>query len=223
MMFLKILFIFALFSIVGWILEVIYRSLMVKKFVNPGFMTGCVVPIYGFGAIILNIICSALDGINSNNKILIIFLVSFLSLTLLEFISGYVLYKFMHVKLWDYSNYKFNYKGFICLRFSIIWGVCAFIFYFLVYPWINEVALSFTSNIIGIFFLGIYSGIFLVDLGVSINLLKQLVKYAKDIKEIVDLEKLKLTARMKVRRKKFLNAIYPYVSINRFLKEKIKR
>ena len=49
----KILFIFSFTSVLGWVIETTYRFIMSKKLVNPGFMSGCVVPIYGFGAIIL--------------------------------------------------------------------------------------------------------------------------------------------------------------------------
>ena len=56
-MLLKYLFIFAIFSVVGWILEVTYRSITNKKFINPGFLSGCAIPLYGFGVVILNIIC----------------------------------------------------------------------------------------------------------------------------------------------------------------------
>ena len=223
MIFLKYLFIFSLFSIVGWILEFIYRSIISKKIVNPGLMTGCVLPLYGFGAIILNLICILFDNIHSNYKIIIIFVLSTIILSLLEFISGYFLYKFMHLKLWDYTNNKFNIKGFICLSYSLIWGILSLIFYFFIYKWINPLSIILIKSPIVILVLGIYLGIFIVDLCVSIDLLSKLRKYAVSIKEIINIEKLKIDSRMKVNRKKFFNAIYPYVSINRFIKDKLKK
>ena len=56
-------------------LEVVYRSIVNKKLINPGFMSGCVLPIYGFGAVILNIVCTVLDKINFQYKVLLIFFV----------------------------------------------------------------------------------------------------------------------------------------------------
>jgi len=73
MLFFEYLFIFCLFSVVGWILEFAYRSIVNKKIINPGFMSGCVVPLYGFGAVILNIICSLFNGVESNYKVIVIF------------------------------------------------------------------------------------------------------------------------------------------------------
>ena len=219
----KYLFIFSLFSIIGFILEFIYRSIISRKIVNPGLMTGCVLPIYGFGAIILNIICTLFDNINSNYKILIIFILSTVILSFLEFISGYFLYKFMHLKLWDYSNSFLNIKGFICLGFSLLWGLLSLIYYLFIYKWIDSLSISLVKEHIVIFALGIYLGIFIIDLCVSIDLLSNLRKYAMSVKEIINIEKLKLDSRMKVTRKKFLNAIYPYLSINRFIKDKLKK
>lgn len=223
MIFFKYLFIFCLFSIVGWILEFCFRSITTKKIVNPGFMSGCVVPLYGFGAVILNLLCNLFVPIQSKYKIIVIFILSVILLSILECITGFILLKFFNLRLWDYSFSKLNYKGFICLEFSLIWGFLALVFYTFVFPWINEFALNFVSNSTYLFFLGIFVGMFLIDLCVSINLFNKFIEYANEMKETINIEKLKLDARMKIKRKKFWNAIYPYVSTNRFLKDKIKK
>ena len=216
------IFIFLLFSVVGWLLELFYRTLTTKRFVNPGFMSGCVVPLYGFGACILNIICNLFIKIDFNYNVIIIFILSVILLSILELISGILLEKIFHLRLWDYSDRKYNYKGFICLEFSIIWGFLALIYYNFIYSWINSFSINFVNNTYGLFFLGIFVGIFLIDLCVSIGLSNKLNLYAQSIKEIINLETLKIDVRNKNRKKKFINAIYPYISTNRFLREKIK-
>ncbi len=218
----KYLFIFCLFAFVGWILEFIYRSINTKKIINPGFMSGCVVPLYGFGAVILEIICNLFDKISLNYKIVLIFIISIILLSILELISGLILLKFFHLKLWDYSNYKLNYKGLICLKFSIFWGLLSLLYYLFIHKYINGLAISFINNTICIFILGIYIGIFLIDLSVSINLLSNLKKYSKSVKQIIDLEKLKIDSSIEEQRRKFTKAIYPYLSLNKYLKEKMK-
>lgn len=222
MVFFKYLFIFCLFSVVGWILELVYRSIDMKKFINPGFMSGCVVPLYGFGAVIMNIICNLFSNIQSSYKVILIFIISVILLSILEFISGFIMLKFFHLKLWDYSMYKYNYKGFICLEFSFIWGLLSLVFYWFIYPWLDSFSLNIINSNIGLFSLGIFIGIFIIDLCVSIQLLNRLTKYANDIKEIINVEKLKIDVRMKTNRKKFWNAIYPYISTNKFLRDRIK-
>ena len=220
MIFFKYLFIFCLFAVVGWILEVMYRSIVTKKIINPGFMTGCVVPLYGVGAVMLNLICNLFIPITSEYKIIIIFLLSIILLSILEYFTGYVLKKFFNIILWDYSDRKYNYKGFICLEFSFVWGLLSLIFYNFIFPWINGVAYNFVSNSFGLFFLGIFMGIFFIDLCVSINLLKKLTKYAEEIKETINIEKINLEARREKRIKKIIDAIYPYISTNRFLRDR---
>lgn len=223
MIFFKYLFIFCIFSVVGWILEVTYRSIITKRFVNPGFMTGCVVPLYGFGAVILNLICNLFNPINSNYKIIIIFILSVILLSILEYFTGFVLLKFFNLKLWDYSDRKFNINGFICLEFSLIWGFLSLIFFLFIFPWINNFAYNFVNTNIGIFSLGMFIGTFLIDLCVSINLLNKLTEYSSQIKQTINLEKIKIEARMNMKKKKIWNAIYPYISTNRFLRDKINK
>lgn len=223
MIFFKYLFIFCLFSIIGWILEMFYRSYTNKKFINPGFMTGCVVPLYGFGAVILNLVCNLFVPIETAYKSLIIFILSVTLLSILECITGYFLLKFFNLRLWDYSKEKYNYNGFICLKFCVIWGFLSLIFYTFIFPNLNNIALNFINSNIGLFSLGVFVGVFIIDLCVSVNLAGKLTNYAKEIKETIDVEKLKLESRMNVRRKKIWNAIYPYVSTNKYLKDKINK
>lgn len=222
MLFYKYLFIFALFSIVGWILELVYRSLTTKKLVNPGFMSGCVVPLYGMGAIILNLVCILISKSNFEYKIFLVFIIATLLLTILEFICGFICLKYFHLRLWDYKRFKINYKGFVCLEFSLIWGLLGLLYYLVIYPSIDTFCLNFINSNLGIFLLGIFLGIFIIDLSVSIKLLNRLIMYAKEIKENINIEKLKLEARRNARRKKFLNALYPYISTNKYVKQKIK-
>lgn len=221
-MLLKYLFIFAIFSVVGWILEVTYRSITNKKFINPGFLSGCAIPLYGFGVVILNIICNIFININTNHKLIVIFFISTILLTLLEFLTGRIMLDLFHVKLWDYSNVRFNYKGIICPQFSVIWGALALLFYLLVFPGLNTFILKLVSSTLCIFILGIFYGIFIIDLCMSINLLSKLTKYSKRAKKIINFEKLKIDS-IKKTGKKFWNVIYPYTHINKFLKDKIKK
>lgn len=222
MLFYKCLFIFAVFSILGWILELVYRSLATKKLVNPGFMSGCVVPLYGMGAIILDFVSILIFNLNYNYKVLIMFFASLCLLTLLEFIFGFVSLKYFHVRLWDYRKRKINYKGFVCLEFAVVWGLLGVLYYLCVYPYIDGISTWFINSNIGIFILGIFLGIFIIDLSMSIKLFNRLVKYAKEIHENINIEKIKLEARINATRKKFWNAIYPYTLTNKYVKEKIK-
>lgn len=64
---------------------------------------------------------------------LLLFLVMAIVMTLLEYIAGLIFIKGMKVKLWDYTNEKFNLQGIICLRFSVYWAILGAVYYFLIH------------------------------------------------------------------------------------------
>jgi len=112
---------FALYSFIGWFLEVVYIFITQRKFVNRGFLRGPLCPVYGFGALLIlnfNFIFKSWIP-NLLTKLLFIVLLT----TILEYFTGYVLERFLNVKAWDYSNEFCNLKGRVCLKFSIFWGL----------------------------------------------------------------------------------------------------
>ena len=129
--------IFSFYSFLGWALESIYATLMQKRLVNRGFLSGPFCPIYGFSA--SAIILSA-QGINrwfpENQWGFLPFLITAIVLvTLMEYLTGYLLEKIFHTKWWDYSNRFMNLHGYISLQFSLIWGGLAFLLLRYVHPY----------------------------------------------------------------------------------------
>lgn len=123
-------FLFVFFAFAGWILEVIFRSFRAKVFVNPGFLRGPYLPIYGIGAITLTFCATYLQG----ESFLIKGLVYLLVTTGLEFITGFIFEEYLHTPLWDYSDQRFKIKNYVCLQFSICWLILAFAFEYLILP-----------------------------------------------------------------------------------------
>ncbi|HOJ27567.1 MAG TPA: putative ABC transporter permease [Spirochaetota bacterium] len=124
------LFEFIVFSVAGWIVEVIYRSLTNKRFVNPGFLTGPYLPIYGTGALIITSIAYATIHIPVVYK----FVIYCIALSLLEYITGAILYTTTGKRYWDYTDEPLNIQGHVCLPFSVIWGMLALAFEYAVLP-----------------------------------------------------------------------------------------
>lgn len=121
--FYEVVWIFLIYAFIGWCTEVSYATLDVGKFVNRGFLNGPYCPIYGIGVLVVVVILTPLK-----NSLLILFIGSFVLTSVLEYITGYVLEKVFHNKWWDYSDKPFNIKGYVCLKFSILWGLaCSFI------------------------------------------------------------------------------------------------
>ena len=125
-----ILFSFAFFSMLGWVLEACYRSVCAKRFVNPGLLKGPYLILYGAAALVLMASVSFIHEYNIFVKVLCYFLIT----TGLELTSGFNAQHFFNVRLWDYSDQRFQFKGHICLKFSIYWILLAFTFEYLLLP-----------------------------------------------------------------------------------------
>lgn len=122
---------FVIYAFFGWCLEVIYQAVELGKFINRGFLNGPYCPIYGFGMIIVT---GTLEPIKEN--IFILFVGSVLLTTALELVTGFVLEKIFHQNWWDYSDERFNLKGYICLKFSLLWGIACLVAVRLIHPFI---------------------------------------------------------------------------------------
>lgn len=121
---------FALYCFMGWVLEVIYRSVTQRKFVNAGFLFGPFIPIYGLGAFIIIILQHFLQTWHVVPR----FIFFGLAITFLEYLVGFLSEKIFKLTLWDYSENRFNLRGHVCLHFSIIWTVLALIFVTFIHP-----------------------------------------------------------------------------------------
>ena len=118
-----------IYSCLGWCCEVAFAALKTGKFVNRGFLNGPVCPIYGFGVLSVVLV---LEPVKDN--LLLLFFGSMVFTSLLEFIAGFAMERIFHDKWWDYSNNPFNIKGYICLEFSIIWGIACVLVVDVIHP-----------------------------------------------------------------------------------------
>jgi len=163
---------FVIGSLVGWVIELFFRRFVSqKKWMNPGFLTGPYLPVYGFGVLALYVISNIPLNIEiAAIDIIIRILIIGVSMTLIEFIGGLIFIKGMGIKLWDYSNRKGNVMGLICPSFSLIWLLIGSLYYFLLNPYL-VIGISWISeNLIYTFFIGIVIGMMVVDLAYSIHL-----------------------------------------------------
>lgn len=161
---------FIIYAFFGWCLEVVYQAVDQGKFINRGFLNGPYCPIYGFGVIA---VIGSLTPIMDN--LLILFAGSVLLATLLELITGFFLEKIFHQKWWDYSDEKFNFKGYICLKFSLLWGVACLIVVRLIHPIIEKFVLFIPSFLGRILLIIIYAG-FLSDVIITLLAVKKIRK-----------------------------------------------
>ena len=116
----QLAFFFFIYSFAGWCIEVCCAAIQKRKFVNRGFVNGPLCPIYGSGAVLFAIFLPELK-----EAPFFLFLAGAILASILEFTTGALLEKLFHRKWWDYSNIRWNYEGYVCLPFSLGWGVCA--------------------------------------------------------------------------------------------------
>ena len=110
---------FLIYSFAGWVIEVIFHVVVGGKIINRGFLNGPVCPVYGFGMISVLLIYNLVGTDNT----FIVFLEGLVFTTLIELVAGFILDKFFHARWWDYSKMPLNLNGYICVGFSIIWGL----------------------------------------------------------------------------------------------------
>ena len=195
---------FVIGSLIGWVIELFFRRFISqKKWMNPGFLTGPYLPVYGFGVLVLYGMSNIPLGINSLALDIVVRIVIIgVGMTLTEFIAGLIFIKGFKIKLWDYSNCKGNIMGIICPIFSLAWLVVGSLYYFLLNPMLVKGISWISENLIYTYFVGAVIGAIIVDFAYSIHLATKL----KEFKELQGLrfEEFKKEFKKKVRELKNL-------------------
>ena len=112
----ELIWLFLIYSFLGWMLETILAATEQRRFVNRGLINGPLCTIYGVAIVILTIFGQELP-------LFWLFLGAMIVATVTEWISGHMIERFYHERWWDYSNVKWNLDGYICLPASLVWGV----------------------------------------------------------------------------------------------------
>ena len=198
-LFLTLAFLFFIGSVFGWVLELFFRRFISaanpeRKWINPGFCTGPWLPLYGSGLCILFLIASLENTTVIADPIwekVVLFAFMAVCMTAIEYIAGILSLKVAHVRLWDYTNEWGNIQGIICPKFSFFWAVLGAAYYFLVHPHILGALDWLAHNLAFSFFIGLFYGVFIVDLCHSAQLTVKLKKFAEDNDVVIRYENLK--------------------------------
>ena len=182
---LTLAYLFFIGSILGWVLELLFRNLTHphKTWINPGFCTGPYLPIYGFGLCVLYLLASLEQYEMIENPFwnkVVLFSAMAVGMTVIEYAAGVFCLKFLKVRLWDYSDLWGNIQGIICPLFSFFWAILGAMYYFLVHPHILEGLEWLSRNLAFSFFIGMFFGVFLIDVAHSSQLIVKLKRFAED-------------------------------------------
>lgn len=176
---------FTIYSILGWICECIYCAAIDKVWVNRGFLNGPVCPVYGFGAMFVILL---LQGFKDN--IALLFIMAVIVTTTLEYITAVILENAFHLKWWDYSNYKLNYKGRICVLNSTLFGLLSLFLIEILQPFVVA-KISLIPYGYAFILTLIIVGIFAVDFAFTVSSLVDMNKMLEKITQInLELKKL---------------------------------
>lgn len=197
--FLTLAYLFFIGSITGWVIEVIFRRFFSsanpeRKWINPGFLIGPYIPLYGFSLCLLYLISGLEDYISTGSILLdklLLFAAMAVCITLLEYLTGLLSIKVMKVRLWDYSKIFGNVQGIICPKFSFFWAVLSAVYFFLIHPHIINALKWLSENLAFSFVIGFFFGVFAVDLFYSAHILVKIHNFAVDNGIIVRFEGLK--------------------------------
>ena len=202
LVFLALTFLFMVGSMIGWVIELFYRRFISKnnperKWINPGFLVGPCLPLYGFGLtglFVMSLFPYVGQDIAKEStpmQLVVTILAMGFMMTFIEYIAGLIFIKGMKIKLWDYSKEPFNLQGIICLRFSLIWTALAAAYYFLLQPHVIRLVEWFGANIAFTFVVGMFYGIFVIDLCYSFNVCGKIHQFAVDNNVVIKYETLK--------------------------------
>ena len=108
---------FYIYCFLGWIFESTYVSLKKRRFVNRGFLRLPLLPLYGFGAVMMLWV-----SLPVQDNLFLVYVSGFFAATALEYGTGFIMERLFKMRYWDYSDQPFQLHGYICLSSSLAWG-----------------------------------------------------------------------------------------------------
>lgn len=154
---------FIIYSFIGWIMEVVWNVFTDKKLVNRGFLIGPYCPIYGVGCLLLILLLGSFK-----EQPVLLFFMSIIVCSILEYSTSYVMEKLFKARWWDYSEYKLNLNGRICAATMIPFGILGVLVVYYLNPFISGFV-PFNDILFYIILV-----IFILDFGVSFGIIENM-------------------------------------------------
>ena len=211
-----IITLFVVGSLFGWVLEVFFRRIFTQhRWMNPGFLMGPYLPIYGFGVLGLYGLSELFRSIPFPEAfpqwviIILQILLIGIVLIIIEFLAGLIFIKGMGLKLWDYSDRWGNTMGIVCPLFDLLWTIAGAVYYFFLHPLLRDGILWIAQENHNIYylFIGVVLGMMIVDFAYSFHLASAIRQFAKTNKVVIKLTELQMMVKdeaAKVKKKFFV-------------------
>lgn len=108
--------VFALYSVVGWLIDSLYSRLYEGHWAKRGFHHGPFFMLYGWGVILPVII------FNEQSPLFIVVPVVLVYAALVEYVGSVFLGR-IGIRAWDYTKNRFNLRGRICAQSTLLFSV----------------------------------------------------------------------------------------------------
>ena len=177
LVFCKYFLLFMLYSFFGWVIEMIVCTIADKKVVNRGFLIGPYCPIYGCGCLLIILLLR-----KYYNDGLVLFIMSVLLCSVLEYFTSYIMEKLFNARWWDYSDRKFNINGRICLETLVLFGILGLLLVYIINPFFTGL-IDMMNNIVLIVVASVILVMYVVDICVSLKVISGFKKVARTIKK----------------------------------------
>ena len=190
----NIILLFFIYSFAGWCMEVILKYRQYHRFINRGFLTGPVCPIYGCGAVLITVVIGNLTSVESG--LVMTFSLSFVICGVVEYLTSLVLEKIFHARWWDYSQKPMNLHGRVWIGNLILFGLGGVAIMHILNPAIyrfldlfslrtREVAASILVVIIAVDFVISYFVLKLVKVGVEGSEADNTEEISKEVRQLL--------------------------------------
>lgn len=169
---------FMIYSVIGWLIEIVVVGTEEKKFINRGFMIGPYLPIYGYSSIIMIFYLN-----HYKDNIITVFLLAVVVCSIMEYLVSYFLEKMFNARWWDYSTRKFNINGRVCLTNAFAFGLLGVLLVYIVNPFLEGLLIKINSKwliLIALWLLIIYLVDLIISLEVTFKLKNKVKKLKKD-------------------------------------------
>ncbi len=175
---LRVLFLlFIIYSFIGWSIEVVEGLIKERKFSNRGFLLGPYCPVYGCGVISMILFLT-----KYTNDIVTLFIMCIILFSVWEYTTSFLMEKLFNARWWDYTRYKFNINGRICLETMIPFGLAGLLVMYIVNPFIMQIINNIPSLLLTIISFTLFI-LFMIDIFISTEAMIKIKGTIKKVKK----------------------------------------